>query len=270
VGAVIGSNGATGHMLTTFAFAGAGATSCFLAGTPSVGLVDASGQAIAIKQRQPFMPPQQPGPALVDPGPAPLPNTAVKLGEAGLTLDWVTQPEACPGGLPVAPAQALIAIPGGGILAIPVPTGPAAYTCQGLGVGAFEGTYVPVQPTPPPTLPAITLEMPPSARVGHSLEYLMTLTESSGEPLDLVKHCPTLEEELFADMGHGRTLLGGKHIYSLNCAPAGTLKPGASVAFRLVFKVPADAQPGKYTFMFGLGYYNAITSSFEVPVTITK
>jgi hypothetical protein len=270
VGAVIGSNGATGHVLTSFAFAGTGPASCYLDGTPSVGLVDSNGQAIAFKQRPPYVPPLQPGPALVDPGPAPTPYTAVKFGEAGLVLDWVSQPEACPGGQPVAPAEALIAIPGGGILTIPISPGPAAYACQGLGVGAFEGPYAPVQPTPPPPLPALTLELPHSAQVGHSLEYLMTLTNSRGEPLDLVANCPTFEEELFADIAHGSGPLGGKHIYSLNCGPAGTLKPGASVTFRLVFKVPADAHPGQYTFTFGLGYWNSMTSSLQVPVTITK
>src|SRR5258708_22446678 len=39
-GAVIGSNGAGGHVLTTFAFASRGQVACELAGTPSVTLLD--------------------------------------------------------------------------------------------------------------------------------------------------------------------------------------------------------------------------------------
>jgi hypothetical protein len=129
----------------------------------------------------------------------------------------------------------------------------------------------PVGPAvPPPPLPAISLELPHSVRAGRSLEYLMTLTESRGQPLDLVALCPTFEEEVFADIVHGSPALGGKHIYSLNCAPAGTLKPGARVTFRLVLKVPADATPGTYTFVFGLGYWNAMTRVLQTSVMITK
>jgi len=128
----------------------------------------------------------------------------------------------------------------------------------------------PVQATPPPPLPEISLELPLRAQIGQPLEYRMTLTESRSQALDLVALCPTFEEELFADITNGKGLLGGKHIYSLNCKPAGTLKPGAQATFNMVFKVPANAAPGTYTFMFGLGYWNAITSVLETPVTITR
>jgi hypothetical protein len=268
--AVIGENGAGGHFFTYFAFGGVGPGSCFLDGTPSVGLVDSTGLNIPFSQRPSFMPPVQSGPAVVDPGPAPAPKTAVKFGEAGLTFDWVTQPEACPGTQPVIPSEAVIGIPAGGILTIAIPQGPSAYMCQGLGVSTFEGPNVPVQASPPPALPAIQLEIPHSARIGQELDYRLTLVESRGQPLDLIALCPTYEEELFADIVHGSPPLGGKHIYSLNCKPVGTLKPGASVTFQIVYKVPADAAPGEYTFMFGLGYWNAISSVLQVPITISK
>jgi hypothetical protein len=128
----------------------------------------------------------------------------------------------------------------------------------------------PVQATPPPPLPGIALELPLNVRVGQPLEYRMTLTESRAQALDLVALCPTLEEELFADISTGKGPLGGKHLYSLNCKPVGTLKPGAHITFRMVFEVPADAAPGTYTFMFGLGYWNAISSVVETPMTISK
>jgi hypothetical protein len=127
-----------------------------------------------------------------------------------------------------------------------------------------------VQAGPPPPLPEISLELPQSARMGQPFEYRMTLTESRSQPLDLVALCPTFEEELFADISNGSGPLGGKHLYSLNCKPVGTLKPGAQVTFRMVFNVPADAAPGTYTFMFGLGYWNAMSRVLQVPVTITK
>jgi hypothetical protein len=128
----------------------------------------------------------------------------------------------------------------------------------------------PAQAIPPPPLPEISLELPLRAQVGQPLEYRVTLTESRSQPLDLVALCPTLEEELFADISTGKGPLGGKHVYSLNCKPVGTLKPGAHVTFRMVFKVPADAAPGTYTFTFGLGYWNAMTSLLQAPVTISR
>jgi hypothetical protein len=139
---------------------------------------------------------------------------------------------------------------------------------------ALAPNLVPPSPSakasPPPPLPAMSLELPQSARIGQPLEYRMTLTESRSQALDLVALCPTFEEELFADITNGKGPLGGKHVYSLNCKPVGTLKPGAQVTFNMVFKVPADAAPGTYTLMFGLGYWNAITSVLETPVTITR
>jgi hypothetical protein len=128
----------------------------------------------------------------------------------------------------------------------------------------------PARATPPPPLPEFSLELPLHAQVGQPLEFRLTLTEGRSQPLDLVALCPTFEEELFADISTGTRPLGGKHVYSLNCKPVGTLKPGAQVTFNIVFKVPTDAAPGTYTFMFGLGYWNAISRVLETPVTITR
>ena len=270
IGVVIGSNGATGHVMTAFRFTSVGAGSCYLDGTPSVGLVDSNRNIVAIKQRAPYMPTQLPGRALVQPGPMPSPLTALKLGQASLTIDWISQPEFCQGAGAVLPAEALIAIPSGGILTIEIPLEPAAYACAGLGVGAFEGPPIPIQPSPPPPLPAISMQVPSTARVGHALPYLVTLTNDRSEALDLVAHCPTYEEELFADLIRGSPPLGGKHIFALNCGPTGGLAPGASITFQMVFlQIPPRTAPGDYTLVFALGYWNAMTAWVKAPVTIT-
>ncbi len=271
VGTWIGRNGATGHFFTGFGFAGLGPGSCYLDGTPSVGLLDSKGRTIPFRQHGPFLPPLQPGRTLVEPGQAPTPQSALKLGQAGLEIDWVTQPEACsPGAHPVVPTDALIAIPAGGVMDIRIPPEPAAYVCQGLGVGAFEGPYVPVEASSPPALPAVSLNVPRSVRVGQSLQYLVTLKNTGNHALDLVALCPTFEEELFADLVNGSPPLGGKHIYSLNCGPVGDLKTGAAATFQMIFKVPGDAAPGTYTLVFMLGYWNAMTSDSKVAVTINR
>jgi hypothetical protein len=269
VGSVVASNGATGHVMTTFYFTGVGPGSCYLDGTPSVGLVDTNGQNISFSQNAPYLPPLHPGPAIVQPGPLPESHTTLRPGQAALTIDWISQPESCPGTSGVLLTEALIALPSGGILSAAIPPEPAAYACAGLGVGAFEGPYVPVQPGPPPPLPAISMQVPSTARVGHALPYLVTLTNDRSQAFDLVANCPTYEEELFADLTNGSPPLGGKHIFALNCGPAGTLAPGASITFQMVFlQIPPNAARGSYTLVFMLGYWNAMSQYSKAPVTI--
>ena len=261
-GAVILKSIDTGHLFVTFGFAGVG--ECYLDGTPSVGLLDSSGQPISIRQRTVFYPPAQPGRTLVEAGPLPTFNTALQHGEAGVKIDWSTLPVSCPDAKPVVP----VSIPAGGVMSMPIPPGPGAYLCEGLGVGAFEGPYVPVQPSPPPPLPAISMSVPSTGRVGVALPYLVTLTNDHPQPLDLIALCPTYEEELFADIAKGSPPLGGKHIYALNCGPVGSIPAGASVTFQMVFLVPADAAPGTYTLVFMLGYWNAMSSNSQATVTL--
>jgi hypothetical protein len=98
--AVIGSNGAGGRVLTVFAFASRGQVACELGGTPSVTLFDASGRRLPFSDQAPFFPNRVSGPALVDPGPVPVLGNGLKIGEAGLTIDWDSQPEACPQAVP--------------------------------------------------------------------------------------------------------------------------------------------------------------------------
>ncbi len=269
-GVVIAQNGAGGHIFIGIRLAGVSGGVCFLDGTPAVGLLDSSGHAIAFRQLPPFGPTPQPGPALIEPGPAPTPGLGLKVGQADLTIDWVTQPEACPSGFqPVVPAKAQIAIPAGGILTVAIPTQPAAYLCSGLGVGSFEGPYVPIQPSPPPPLPAISMSVPSTGRVGAALPYRVTLTNDHPQALDLSALCPTYEEELIpGDPQKGGLPLGGKHLYALNCGPVGLIPPGGAVTFQMVFLVPADAAAGKYTLFFGLGYWNAISSNSQATVTL--
>ncbi len=197
---------------------------------------------------------------------------------AGYVIPWtplapnLTPPLPSEGPAPLppgtAPCQAQDLV---GTLSISIPPEPAAYTCQGFGVGAFDAPYVPIQPSPPPPLPAIGMEVPSSVRAGNALPYLVTLTADRNQSFDFVRNCPTYEEELFADITKGSPPLGGKHIFALNCGFAGTLAGGASVTFQMVFlNVPADAAPGKYTLVFMLGYWNAMTSYVQAPVTINR
>lgn len=269
-GAALGSQGATGHVIVSFAFAGTGKSDCYLVGTPTLTVFDAAGKPLQLAARAPFFPPDVTGPQLVSPGPLPEPHGALKYGQATLTIDWVSQPEACPGEGGVTIAEAVIAFRGGGSLTIALPAAPQAYACQGLGVGSFESVPLPVESAPLPDLPTIKLGILGPAIPGKEFEYLVTLTNDTTQPMNLASRCPNYEEELFADIVNGSPPLGGKHFYMLNCAPAGTLVPGASRVFQMVFNVPADATPGSYALVFMMGYTNAMTIVDKRPVVVVK
>jgi uncharacterized protein DUF4232 len=267
-GAVLGSQGATGNVITYLAFAGTGQSACFVEGTPAVTAFDAAGHTIPFKERAPYFPPQVSGPQLVSPGPVPAPNSALKYGQAGFDIDWVSQPEACPGQGGVTVAQVRVAIPGGGALSLALPATPQAYVCQGLGVGSFESPPLVSAAAPQPPLPAIQLGIQGAANPGKNFEYLVTLTNDTKQPIDLALTCPNYEEELFADILHASPPLGGKHLYKLNCAPVGTLAPGGRAIFQMIFAVPADANPGTYTLLFRLGFSNGMGNAVERPLEL--
>ncbi len=262
------SNGAGGDNFVSFAFSGAGKADCFLDGTPAVTLFDAKGNLLPFKTRAPFGPPDGAvGPALVSPSSTPEPNVGLKYGEAGLTIDWISQPEQCPGQAAVAPASARIDIPAGGTLTLAVAVRVAGYPCQGLGVGRFVSPPAPAAPLPEPNLPTATLKVTTGAAVaGKPFAYLVTLTNATKETIDLASSCPNYEEEIFSAAGMP---LGGKHFYMLNCNPAGSLAPKAQATFQMIFPVPAQAPPGKYKLMFALLVFNGFRTPAELPVEVT-
>lgn len=156
-------------------------------------------------------------------------------------------------------------------MSIAVPAEPAAYVCQGLGVGSFEAPPAPVGPTPAPLLPAVTVRAPASAVVGKPYEYLVKLTNDTQQSMNLTAMCPNYEEELFADIINGSSPpLRGKHFFQLNCAPAGTIAPGNSATFGMVLDVPSGATPGTYALIFSLVYWNAMTKVLQTTVKVSR
>jgi hypothetical protein len=266
--AVIGSNGAGGHVLTTFAFASGGQVACELDGTPSVALFDASGRQLPFSDRAPFFPNQVSGPALVEPGPTPVRGEGLKYGQAGLTIDWDSQPEPCPQSAPAVVAQARVSTANGVTLVIDLSGEPAGYACEGVGVGNFADLPVPGQSSPVAPAPLPTIVAPAHAKAGSLLRYTVSLLNETKLSLDLRKQCFNYEEELFADIVLGTPPLGGKHLYRLNCAAAGALAPATPKAFAMVLDVPADAAVGTYSLVFNIGSGNAMTRFAQTAVTI--
>lgn len=268
----LGSQGGTGHWFTYFGFAGRGKVACFVQGTPSVALFDRSGQGLPFKARSPYLGPYSTVPVLVEPGLLPDPNTNLKSGQAGLTVDWVTQPEMCPGSAGVQVAEAKITLHGGGPALTVTLTSKivGGYTCGGLGIGSFEGPPPPLEQPVVLPLPAIALKVPSSARAGGVLVYQVTLTNGTLQPMDLVANCPNYGEELFPSDPNGGPPRAIKLLFQLNCTPAGTIQPSASLTFEMRLTVPQDEAPGSYKLFFTLGYWNAMTTPTSAPVTISK
>lgn len=114
------------------------------------------------------------------------------------------------------------------------------------------GTPEPPEPNPVDSLP-VRVDIPPlpSARPGETLDFTVTLTDDSpfGKPFGLGDPCPSYTERLFlpsARQSIDRQLL-------LNCADAGVLAPGASLAFEMRLSIPADAPSGSGTLIWQLG-----------------
>jgi hypothetical protein len=267
----LGSQGGTGQWFTYFGFAGRGPVACFVQGTPSVALFDSSGHLLPFKSRSPYLGPYSTEPVLVEPGPLPDPNTNLKSGQAGLTVDWVTQPEACPGSAGIQVAEAKITLHGDGpALSVALSSKTVAgYTCGGLGIGSFEGPPPPVEQPVVLPLPKIALKVPSSVRAGEVLVYQVTLTNDTLQPMDLVANCPNYGEQLFPGDPSGIPPVALKPLFQLNCAPAATIQPAASLTFEMRLSVPGDDAPGTYALVFTLGYWNAMTNPTSAQVTIS-
>jgi hypothetical protein len=269
---VLGGNGAGGHVFQSFGFSGRGTTACFLQGIPAVALFDRSGRLLPFKPRSLFSGSGSTDPVLIQPGPLPDPNTNLITGQAALTIDWVSQPEQCQGSAAVQIAKARITLATGGpALIVTLPIGPEqAYTCQGLGIGSFEGPPPPdVAPLVLP-LPGIAVKVPSSVRAGGVLVYQVTLTNDTPQPMDLVANCPSYGEELLPVDPNGGTPPAIKPLFQLNCTPAGTIQPDASLTFEMRLTVPQDEAPGSYNLVFMLGYWNAMTTPTTAPVAVTR
>jgi len=167
--------------------------------------------------------------------------------------------------------MAKITLPTGGpALTMTLPTVPGAYTCQGLGIGAFEGPPPPVEEPAVLPLPAVALKVPSSVPAGGVLVYEVRLTNGKSQPMDLVANCPNYGEELFPNDPNSGPPRSIKPRFQLNCTPAGTIQPKASLTFEIRLAVPKDEPPDAYRLFFTLGYWNAMTTPVSTPVTINR
>jgi hypothetical protein len=137
----------------------------------------------------------------------------------------------------------------------------------GTAQGAFDATGMGLLQEPSPTnktvSPAMTARLATPARVGagHTLLYLVTLTNRSTTPF-VFSHCPSFMESLDS----GQQTSGH---YLLNCGREGVVIPGASVTFAMALDLPALTPPGRHTltWVMDMPYLDTAT---QAPVTVTK
>ena len=265
----LGRNGAGGTVFRYFGFAGRGPGPCFVEGTPTVELFDRAGRNLPFNARAPFGGAGSTAPVLVEPGPLPKLGTNLQPGQAGLGIDWVSQPEQCPGSAAVEIASAGITLATGGpplTVALAPPAG--GYTCQGLGIGTFAGPPPPIEEPPILPLPAIMLKVTSSVQAGQVLEYQVMLTNDAVEPIDLVANCPNFGQELFPSAPSGNPKPAMKPLFQLNCAAAGAILPNATLRFEMRLTVPRETTPGPYFVVFQLSYWNEYSDPASAMVRV--
>lgn len=266
----LGRNGAGGTVFRYFGFAGRGPRPCFVEGTPTVELFDRAGRKLPFKMRSPFGGAGSPAPVLVEPGPLPILGTNLRPGQAGLGIDWVSQPEQCPGSAAVEIASAGITLATGGPAVTVALVSPAGgYTCKGLGIDTFAGPPPPIEEPPVLPLPAIALKVPASVRLGQVLDYQVTLTNDTLKPIDLVANCPNYGQELFPSAPSGNPNPAMKPLFQLNCGAAGAMLPNATLRFEMRLTVPRETTPGPYFVVFQLSYWNTYSDPASAMVSVT-
>jgi hypothetical protein len=194
----------------------------------------------------------------------------MKRGQAAMSIEWTSAPEACPkAAAPVHIAVVKITLPTGGPALIAHLTAePAAYVCGGLGVGAFQGPPPLIEEPPLLPLPAITLKVPATANAGGDLVYEVTLTNGTAAAIDVAANCPNFGQDVFPGDLKGGPPRGIKPLYQLNCKPAGTIEPASSLTFEIHLAIPPGTPPGTYTVFFALSYWNEMTNPVSARVTI--
>ncbi len=234
-----------GQMVGGFVFSDRASFPCELSGTPTVHLLSASGSEIQARPGPDLLGNPPSAPVLLMPGLAVSATGATRPGQAWLDLTWPTL-NLSAGGTACSPppevaGSVVFTVPGGDIQ-VPVsasasgPHSGSIAPCDGiLGVSPFQAE------APNPELPLLSarLKAPNSVVAGRALRYQVILTNKSHVAVDFAKTCAAYSESLGG--GSGAESVKVVRQYELNCAAAGTLLPGDSIAFAMVLNTPKTA-----------------------------
>jgi hypothetical protein len=210
---------------------------CLLNGYPTISGLGADGSLAPLPVSQ--------GSYFGDPGPA----ANIAPGEvAALNISGA---DACPAaqtGERRSYPTLRIGLPGGGSVDVRVG---AFDTVCGVWVSRFgvPADEVPV-PIPSPSPLTARISAPTTAAPGESLDYTVTLTNSSGTDYPL-NPCPIYEE--YVGSGTATVWVATVRDYSLNCDVASTIPARGSVTFEIRLQLPVD-QPAAPAGMAKFGW----------------
>ena len=257
-------NGAAGTAYLDLVFTNVSQAGCRLAGTPRLLFFDSTGRAVPVPYNQLSNDPatswSATSPVYLGPG-----------GRADLTIlasdifcrsatAFASTALVLPVGDRISLGTTVAGGPGGGCQ--PLPPGQA-----GVSVGPFSPDRPLVAPAPPPSpfvLLTATIEAPASIAAGQTLDYFVTLTNPTAEPISLSSQCPAYTESLATTAALPNVWV--HPTYRLNCGPVPSMAPGQSTRFAMRLAVPANIETGSGTLFWEL---LGIKKAASAPIAIT-
>jgi hypothetical protein len=238
--------GATGSLVGGVNLLNAGSAPCSLLGWPAVSFTGAAASTTPLQVKEL---PRSPVPldVLADP---PGSLRALAPGKsASVSLWWSNWcgPGSVPTGSPGTPPDGIdLALAGGTSVVVPLAQAPRCDAPQSpslLSVGPFAPTerHLPVSsrlPLRAVIVGARPVQVKPGLRAfrvhrGELLRYQVAVTNTGRRSFRFAgSSCPVYVEQVVP---------GPQQVYVLNCRPAGTLPPGATVLFAMQLRIPANA-----------------------------
>src|SRR5438094_1542425 len=236
-----GSSGATGHIVYSISLANHSAAPCAVQGFPVLSLITKQGTVVPLQESN------DPGGMVGNAGrdipagvlqpnqPAPVPHQGGL--NAYVLFEWYycsgTPPNIVAVDLTIPGSPRSVRVP---LLDEGLASGPSRCDDPSQGrrllVGPIQPPSAGDQVISPGPWWEVVLHLPAQFTAGKTVAYTVTLTNVSGAPI-VFDTCPIYDEGFAPD-----TLV----TYQLNCA--GTLSPGASVTFAMMFTVPASTPAG--------------------------
>lgn len=217
---------AAGNMLEELVFVHTGQTTCLLRGYPLVRALSPDGAQVVLHPvRGTFF-----GPLV--------PADTARGGQ--VFLDFGTG-DGCDGGLrkPVTYRDLVFTLPAGG----DVRGGDIRlHVVCGLSMSDFglPPRYTGSEPAAPGSVGSLQarIHLPAEVRRGSTLDYSVTLANTTRTPVDLDANCPGYTQGLYTPAAH---VTGS---YRLDCTPVGRLASGSRATFAMQLRVPGNSSLG--------------------------
>lgn len=224
-----GGGAAAGNLSSPVVLRNKSTSSCSLSGYPThvIGIRRDGQQTALAPTHGTMFDTETADPANLEPG-----QSATVILATGGSCDAAVVPTRSPN---TQYAGVRLGLPGGGEVSAPT----TFDTVCGFGVTTY-GVAPPAQ-TPANVYPGLTAsaDLPAHAVGGSTLHYVVTLTNTTAEPITF-NGCPAYSEGAYLNGASGRVL-------ELNCEPANPIGPGQSRRFAMELVLPDGVGPAKFS-----------------------